>query len=386
MRSLRTIRTAAAALLLASPMVSAQTPSPSPKPRPTPSTAESEWAVAVAHEAVQEAAKVAQEVARASAQVAKEVAQEVAKEIEKQKRGTGEPRGELLGDRLAKVVKAPEGATVVASNFSGNITVSAGAPGEVRVVATRRTRDKAEGSGTADDGTRVSIEERAGRVEVKTWGPWKRHQRATVDFDLVVPASATVEAKSLSGDIAVSGVKGSVTAETVSGSVTATALATVSSLKTVSGNVTLTSSTVAGDVTAASVSGDVTAKGVKARTVKAGTVSGNVAVLNTSCERAVVGSVSGNVEIGGPLQKSARYELKSHSGDVRVVIDGKTGFELDATTWSGSISNDFGIKGPVAEASGYGPRQKSIQGVFGDGSAQIQVTSFSGSVAVVKVK
>ena len=79
--------------------------------------------------------------------------------------------------------------------------------------------------------------------------------------------------------------------------------------------------------------------------------------------------------------KSARYELKSHSGDVRVVVDGKTGFELDATTWSGSIVNDLGIKdADAATRESPGPQQKTLRGMFGDGSARIEVTSFSGSV------
>ena len=129
------------------------------------------------------------------------------------------------------------------------------------------------------------------------------------------------------------------------------------------------------------------AKGLKARFVTFGSVSGNVAMQNASCERATVKSVSGNVEIGGAMPKSARYELKSHSGDVRVVVDGKTGFEVDVTTWSGAIVNDFGIKNAApAPREIPGLQQKTLQGVFGDGSAQIEAASFSGNVSIVKSK
>jgi DUF4097 and DUF4098 domain-containing protein YvlB len=153
--------------------------------------------------------------------------------------------------------------------------------------------------------------------------------------------------------------------------------------------VLVNASAVNGELSANSVSGDVTARGLKARALTAGSVSGNVAVQNASCERAVLRSVSGNVEIGGALPKSARYEIKSHSGDVRVMVDGKTGFEVDVTTWSGSIVNDLGIKNAAAEGSETGVpglRQKTLQGVYGDGSAQIEATSFSGTVSIVKAK
>jgi DUF4097 and DUF4098 domain-containing protein YvlB len=135
------------------------------------------------------------------------------------------------------------------------------------------------------------------------------------------------------------------------------------------------------------VSGDVTAHAVKARGVSASTVSGNVALRDASCERATVKSMSGNVEVAGPLQKSSRYELKSHSGDVTVVVDGKTGFELDATTWSGALSSELKLAGGAAgDAEAPGMRRRTLQGVFGDGSARIEATTFSGNVSVSKPK
>ena len=90
------------------------------------------------------------------------------------------------------------------------------------------------------------VEERGGRVEIRAWSP-RGPSRVAVDFDIVVPASATVELKSLSGDISVTGLKGGVSADSMSGDITATSLAGTSSLKTVSGNVTVNSSAVVGD-------------------------------------------------------------------------------------------------------------------------------------------
>ena len=88
-------------------------------------------------------------------------------------------------------------------------------------------------------------------------------------------------------------------------------------------------------------------------------------------------SVSGSVEFGGTLAKGGRYELNSHSGDVRVVLSGATGFELEANSFSGSIRSDLPLK-----MQGDVGRRRSVQGVFGDGSAVLSVTTFSGSVVI----
>lgn len=339
-----------------------------------------------------QAAKEASHAAREAARVAQEVVAQVKEQMRHLDPGHApEGRGEAFTDKLSKVIKASDASTVLVQNFSGNITVSAGAPTEVRVQATKRARatDAAEAKARLD-ATTVSIEDRGGRIEIRALvqrGEHGRQRGASVDFELAVPPGASVELKSVSGDLSVSGVKGMVTADTISGDVTASALTSESALRTVSGDVLVNASTVAGELTATSVSGDVTAKALKARALSASTVSGDVALADAFCERAVVKSVSGNLEVAGPLVKTSRYELKSHSGDVRIVVDGKVGFALDATTWSGSLNSELQLKTTApGEEGGPGFKRRTLQGTYGDGSAQIEVTSFSGSVTVVKAK
>jgi DUF4097 and DUF4098 domain-containing protein YvlB len=336
-------------------------------------------------QAAEEAARAAAEAARESARAARDIARQTAREVERQKWQSGE-RGETFGDKLQKVVKVAEPSRVLVHSFSGNIAVSAGAAGEVRVEATKRASGGADAK-AAGENARVAIEEHAGRVEVRAWAP-RGPSRVAVDFTILVPSTASLELKSLSGDVSVTGVKGGVIAESMSGDIVATSLASDSTLRTVSGNVLVNASILTGELSANSVSGDVTAKGLKVRSLTAGTVSGKVAVQDALCERASVRSVSGDVQIAGAIPKSARYELKSHSGDVQVVVDGKTGFEVDLSTWSGSILNELGIKNaaPEPDASVPGLKHKTLQGVYGDGSAQIEATSFSGTVSIVKAK
>ena len=53
--------------------------------------------------------------------------------------------------------------------------------------------------------------------------------------------------------------------------------------------------------------------------------------------------MSGNIEFDAPLAKGGRYEFTSHSGNVRIVLSGNTGFELDADTFSGSVRSDVPV-------------------------------------------
>ena len=87
-----------------------------------------------AAQTAEEAARASREAARAGAQAAREAM----REVERQRWQAGEVKGETLGDRFGKVVKVTENPTVLVHGFSGNITVSAGPAGEVRIEAAPR--------------------------------------------------------------------------------------------------------------------------------------------------------------------------------------------------------------------------------------------------------
>ena len=95
---------------------------------------------------------------------------------------------------------------------------------------------------------------------------------------------------------------------------------------------------------------------------------------------------------GGPLAKDGRYSLQSHSGDVTLHVNDKTGFEVHAGTFSGDITSDlqivsmFGGEGergqPGRKPKSGGPGQR-LEGTFGDGGALLELGSFSGDVKIV---
>src|SRR5262249_25471948 len=199
--------------------------------------------------------------------------------------------------------------------------------------------------------------------------------------------SGSLELHSISGDLKITGVHGSVRAETVSGNITTSGTPRLELVKSISGSIDLTDAGGDSDISANTVSGTIRAKGLKARGLEAGAISGSVLLTDVACDRAGIHALSGTVEYSGTLAKNGRYNITSHSGPVRLTLPDSVGFELDASTFSGSIQSDLPltIGGPVSRG---GPRRglssRSIHAVFGDGSAGLTVHTVSGSITISK--
>jgi DUF4097 and DUF4098 domain-containing protein YvlB len=158
-------------------------------------------------------------------------------------------------------------------------------------------------------------------------------------------------------------------------------------LKSVSGDISMTDAASDGDLAVNSLSGTVRAKGFKGRGLEVGTVSGEVTLSNVACESLRSRSMSGDLEYTGTLASGGRYSLSSHSGSVRLAVPENVGFELDATTFSGSVQSEL----PLTIGGDRGGRRRglsnhSLHATFGDGSSVLTVRTFSGSITVSKAR
>jgi DUF4097 and DUF4098 domain-containing protein YvlB len=297
--------------------------------------------------------------------------------------------GPEQSDEWSRTFKVGPNGSLDLSNIAGDVTIS-GAPGdEIRIDAVKRVRAR-DGERAKQLLSSLSIEatESGGRVEVTTMFPRTKDVNAEVDYTVRVPFTVTVSARTVAGDLDASKIKGEVRLESVSGSITTSGVTQLTRAKTVSGDVEISEAT-AGDVlSVGTVSGTLTARRLKAKSVEVQTVSGDLNLGDTICERAQVRSVSGNIEYAGPLVKNGRYEFGSHSGDIRIMVTGGTGFELSAGTFSGDLRSELKLAGtPAAEepiADRHGPGKRELRGTYGDGSALLLVKTFSGSVTVAK--
>lgn len=287
-------------------------------------------------------------------------------------------------EKFSKTVPLAKGGTFDLSNISGNIVITGGSGDQVVIEALKKGR-------TADELKEVTIEvtAAANRVEVRTRYPeGRRNFSVSVDYTVTVPRAAAVIVKSISGDEKLSGLDGELHVNSISGSVSVTSATDVRSVKSVSGDVTVQSSKSTAALSVSSVSGEVRLTGVNANEVQLSSVSGDVTCEQTITMRASAKSVSGGISFSGLLAKGGRYELTSHSGDIKVFASDKMGIEVSASTFSGDITSDLVLTskfgGDTPEGRGRMMRRQTVQGTFGDGSAVLQLASFSGDIRIVK--
>lgn len=275
------------------------------------------------------------------------------------------------------------------TQISGDVRVTTIRGGEIRIEAVKRVRHREDGEARRLlDALRVEVTHTGNRVEVRTVYPRgtdNRRWNGSVDYTIGVPANTAVAIKTVSGDLSIHGVRGEVRAETVSGDVEVIGTPNLAVAKTVSGDVT------ARDIAATTlalgtVSGSVIASALKVRTLDASSVSGDLQLSRLEVERLTAKTVSGTIAFDGELDRGGRYEFNAHSGDIRLTIAPNTpGFELDASTFSGSIRADFPItlRSSASPDRGRGAN-RAIRGTFGDAGAILAVRSFSGSVVIAR--
>jgi hypothetical protein len=297
-------------------------------------------------------------------------------------------------ERFAETYKVGSDPTLDLNHVAGDVRVTAGRGNEIRVEAVKRVRHRdAEQGKRLLELLRIEVSHVGNRVEVRTLYPRTsgRGMSASVDYVISVPAGAAVSLKTISGDVGVNGVRGEVRAETVSGDVEVVATPNLALAKAISGDVRARDIGSPTGLTLSTVSGSVIATALKVRTLDAGSVSGDVQLSNLQVERLTAKTVNGDIDYDGALARGGRYEFNAHSGNVRLMLLNVSGFELDASTFSGSIRSDFPVtlrstaREPDGDARGRrGNSSRAIRGTFGDASAFLSVRSFSGTVVITK--
>jgi hypothetical protein len=294
-------------------------------------------------------------------------------------------------DRFSQTYRVGADGALDLQNISGDVRVTAGRGNEIQIDAVKRVRHRDAGEARRLlDQLRIDVTQVGNRVEVRTIYPRTsgRGFSGGVDYTITVPATNAVSMKTVSGDVSVTGVRGEVRAESVSGDVQVASTPNLAVAKTVSGDVTARDIASASSLSLGTVSGTVIGADLKARTLEAGTVSGDVHLTNLQVERLQAKSVSGDIEFNAALARGGRYEFNSHSGSVRLILPNAPGFELDASTFSGSIRSDFPITLRSTASQGGNDRRRganrAIRGSYGDASAIIAVRSFSGGVVITR--
>ena len=246
---------------------------------------------------------------------------------------------------------------------SGRIEVSAGEAGTAWVRGRIRGR-----AGGWSGGSRSDVEDRVRAIEadppvvldgeVLRVGhlPRSRRRRISISYEVVVPPTTQVLARTGSGSLLVEGVTGPIDAQTGSGNVELTAVGGDSDsalrARTGSGSVELTA--VGGDAEVRTGSGSIRIDGVDAA-LRARTGSGRIRVD------------------GSP---GGEWDLDTGSGGIRIDLPDDAAFELDARTGSGAVRTEH----PVAVEGEM--RRGRLRGTVRGGGPRVTLRTGSGGITI----
>jgi DUF4097 and DUF4098 domain-containing protein YvlB len=189
----------------------------------------------------------------------------------------------------------------------------------------------------------------------------------TNEGDIDVADIARFRAQSNNGDITLRNITKSVDAKSFNGDVTVAKTQGSLNLKTTSGDI-IVRDAASGD------SGD---------GLDANSTSGEISLSNCTFGRVEAKSFTGELNWNGALANGGYYKFSTTNSEIMVVLPANSSFRVKAQSASqGAISTDFALRSQ-GETS-FEKIFQSVQGVYGTGSAQLDLTTFNGTIRLRK--
>jgi hypothetical protein len=235
-------------------------------------------------------------------------------------------------------------------------------------------RNEVEVGGTADDGVdRVDVTGSGRRTSIHVvtrsthlWG-----SDGEAHLIVHVPAKSSLMVTLVSSDFAVKGVLGDLKVQSVSGNLSGETGGDLRAA-TVSGYVRMKAPS-AKSIEVRTISGDIQVTG-GGGDVDINTVSGTAKLALAGLSSGRFKSISGDMSVELSLSPDGRIESESVSGDVNLKFAAMPAAEFDVQTFSGDIKNCFG---PKPLESRYGPGSR-LQFMNGEGHGHVRINTKSG--------
>jgi DUF4097 and DUF4098 domain-containing protein YvlB len=224
-------------------------------------------------------------------------------------------------------------------------------------------------SGTqASNKISIETEQAANRVDVTatvsdTSG---QPQELEANFQLTVPEDTELQLRTQTGLIYVEQVTGDMTLQSVAGDI---------HLKEVSGYIVVR--TTGGSLVCTQCAGK----------LDFNSVSGGAQVLQTGLTNVSLFTTSGNILFDGDFARTGIYTMKSGKGTVEVRFSGNDSFDLNAQTAVGVVDNQAQA---FLKPDSHGVRHiaskftKGLFGSVGSGLAKVELSSYSGTIRILK--
>ncbi|MGQ0701673.1 MAG: DUF4097 family beta strand repeat-containing protein [Gemmatimonadales bacterium] len=246
-------------------------------------------------------------------------------------------------------------------NMTGEITITAWDRNQVRIQASHGRS------------TRVEIRRAGAELSVEASGRFG--PGGEVDYDITVPAWMPLRLTAMAGDITVTGTRAAIEAEAMAGDLTVTGGSETLKLGAMAGDLQVSGAR--GKLELSNMGGDILVEDFQGD-LNVDAVSGDVILREIRTALAEVSTVSGDVMFDGAIQNGGRYALSSHSGDV--VIGLAEG--VNATVTAQWFNGDLRARFPLPQTESTGRRSQRFR--FGNGSAIVELETFSGDVVLMR--
>ncbi|HZE28155.1 MAG TPA: DUF4097 family beta strand repeat-containing protein [Terriglobales bacterium] len=218
---------------------------------------------------------------------------------------------------------------------------------------------------TYSDKVEVDQSQSGNRVDVQSHLlPGATADNARVDYEVLVPADASVTLQSTTGPLRAERLQGDVEAEGANATVDVRDISSSHvHVKTMNGPITL-SNIHDGHVEVDSVSGDVTLNAVTGPLVR-------------------VSSTSGKIRYDGDFGYAGEYRFNSHSGDIDATIPQDASVDVKAQSVHGQVQNDVPLE-PKAHTSFLVKEGSSFAGTINKAASSVWLRTFSGKIHLKK--
>src|SRR3954465_15428099 len=260
----------------------------------------------------------------------------------------------------AQTVQVAKGTKLEVNNFAGDVNIKVWDKDAVRVEVNnsdRETVDINKGEQT------LTIRSRSLR------GAPPR----SLDYTITVPSWMAIAIAGTYADATLEGVGGDVSVETTHGDVKVRGGSGFVSLKSVQGEITLEKAKGRVEVRAvnesihlADINGDLSAESTNGSIILDRIDSANVDLY----------TVNGNISYDGAIKDKGLYRLTTHNGLIAMPVAERANAILTLRTYNGGIRSTFQLPGDAGE------RRKRQTLTLGNGSAHVELESFSGTIAL----
>jgi DUF4097 and DUF4098 domain-containing protein YvlB len=186
------------------------------------------------------------------------------------------------------------------------------------------------------------------------------------NFQLTVPEETELQLRTQTGLVYVEQVMGDMTLQSVAGEI---------HLKEVSGYIVVR--TTVGSLVCTQCAGK----------LDFNSISGNAQVLQPGLTNVTLFTMTGNILYDGDFIRTGIYTMKSGKGTVEVHFSGNDSFDLKAQTATGTVDNQAEA---YLKPDSHGVRHmaskftKGLFGTVGSGLAKVELSSYSGTIRILK--